>query len=489
MLTISVELLSGTYRADPDGRVMIGNAVRGEWPPSPARLLAAFIAADGTRERCTATTGAELEKLSAASPPTIHADVNPCLRGELHNPIGDRFVVASDRAKNTVQEFPGRRSTVKRSGVRVALRWRVVRFVYDLDCDAQELAALRYRAARIGYLGCSDSPVRVIVSDGASRCDPTLSEFTPDEQGSLSVSTHTAGDVARWDAVFDQSRIRTAPRGHYRGLRHRTRYRLPGVDPEPKADTGRVVGWLRFDRALSGRTVVEVSYRLKDAVMSHYGRMHGDTAVPDVLHGHRRGRGFDLVRFLPLPNVGHDYSDGRIHGAAVWLPPGVDPAEQACIRRAVFAVDRIRVGATRVTIETWDHHPSRRVWAANPYRWSHHPRQPLEMQLWASAFPVVLERYGPVTLSAINRMCANAGFPAASYYRESRVPFISGGVQLAPSETVRPGHSQWRPYSHFLVRFSEPVVGPTVIGAGRSHGLGLFAPVHPEDVEGLSYGT
>ena len=413
----------------------------------------------------------------------------PVCQGEVHTPVEDRFVVTSDRAKNTVQEFPGRQSTVKRSGVRVAPRCHIVRFVYDLDCDSKELEALRYRAARIGYLGCSDSPVRVVVSTIRPKSDPNLGKFTPDEQGSLRVNTHKAGDVNRWDSLYDQSLVRTVPRGQHRALRHLTRYRLPGVDPDPRADTGRVVGWLRFDRAVSGRSAVVVSYRLKDAVMSQYGRMHDPSLVPSVLHGHRQGRGFNLARFLPLPNVGHSYSDGRIHGAAVWLPPEVGEVEQARIRRAVLAVDRIRVGATRVSVESWDERPAHRLWATNPYRWSQPSDRPAEQQFWASVFPVVLERHGPVTLSAISRMCTNAGLPPASYFRESRLPFIPGGVQLAPPETVRPGHSQRHPYSHFLVRFVVPVVGPVVIGGGRSYGLGLCAPVGPEVLEALSDGV
>ena len=32
MLAISVELLQGTYRADPDGTANTGSLTRGEWP-------------------------------------------------------------------------------------------------------------------------------------------------------------------------------------------------------------------------------------------------------------------------------------------------------------------------------------------------------------------------------------------------------------------------------------------------------------------------
>ena len=457
---------------------MMGDANRGEWPPSPARLLAAFIAADGTRERCTATTGAELEMLAAAPPPTIHADPGPCKEGKLHSPVEEGFVVAAGKAKNTVQEYLGRKSTLKRSGTRVAPRLRSVRFMYDIDCDSDSLNGLRYRAARIGYLGCSDSPVRVAVSDSEPCDTPMLAEFVPDELGSLQINTHMDGDVARWDALFDQSRYQPGvQRKHHRGLKHRTRYRLPGVDSEPEKNRGRVMRWLRFERAISGRRVVVVADRLKDAVLSHYQRLHGE--APAVLHGHRHGRGFNLVRFLPLPNVGYPHSDGQIHGAAVWLPPDVGRAEEARITRAVLAVDWIRIDGVRTAVENWDDRPSGRLWATNPYRWN--SDKPPEKQIWASAFPVVLERHGPVTLSAVDRMCANAGLPSVAFFRESRVSFISGGVKLAPSETVRPGHSQRRPYSHFLIRFEEPTVGPVVIGAGRSYGLGLCAPVKIED--------
>ena len=60
MLAISVELLHGTFRGDPDGTASTGRQTRGEWPPSPARVFAALVAADGTRQECRATDGTEL---------------------------------------------------------------------------------------------------------------------------------------------------------------------------------------------------------------------------------------------------------------------------------------------------------------------------------------------------------------------------------------------------------------------------------------------
>ena len=48
VLAIEVELLHGTFRGDPDGTANTGGLTRGEWPPAPARLFSAMVAADGT---------------------------------------------------------------------------------------------------------------------------------------------------------------------------------------------------------------------------------------------------------------------------------------------------------------------------------------------------------------------------------------------------------------------------------------------------------
>ena len=90
MLAISVELLHGTFRGDPDGTANTGRLTRGEWPPSPARLFAALVAADGTRQTCRVTDGAELAWFERLPPPVIHADLAlpdvgyPWSRGRLH---------------------------------------------------------------------------------------------------------------------------------------------------------------------------------------------------------------------------------------------------------------------------------------------------------------------------------------------------------------------------------------------------------------------
>ena len=88
MFAVSVEFLHGTFRGDPDGIANTGRLLHGEWPPSAARLFAALVAADGTRQWCRVTDGSELLWFERLPPPVIHAnsDIH-------HQPLCPRYVV------------------------------------------------------------------------------------------------------------------------------------------------------------------------------------------------------------------------------------------------------------------------------------------------------------------------------------------------------------------------------------------------------------
>ena len=161
MLTISVELLQGTFRADPDGTANTGVLTRGEWPPAPSRLLAALVAADGTRDRCRVTDGSELEWFERLPAPEIHAHAQPWPQ-----PLRPRYVVEHKGSpeKSTHQEYLGRKGTPVRPGVRVTPRYPEVVYSWDTDAPSDLIEALRRRAARVGYLGTADSPVRMRVA-------------------------------------------------------------------------------------------------------------------------------------------------------------------------------------------------------------------------------------------------------------------------------------------------------------------------------------
>ena len=466
MLVFSVELLHGTYRADPDGSAPTGRQNHAEWPPSPARLLAALIAADGTRDRCRRTTGRELNLLAAADPPIIHAD--PDVH---HQALQERYVAGQERTKGQQQEYLARKGVLVRPGVRAVPRNPVVRFVYGIEIDDVDLAALEYRSARVGYLGCADSPVKVTVTRNSGLAfenDSGIAWF-PDEGGDEIVNIHARGDVERWIAAFDAWSEHGATRTQTRRHQPRARYRHPD-DPSPNPDSGRVAAWLRFQRPLAGRRAVLVAHGLKQAALARYQQRYGES--PAWLHGHVTSSiEYQLARFLALPNVGHRHSDGRIFGGAVWVPGGVDETEARNLANALYSVESLLLAdGIKIAI---DRSRGGGGWTTRRSRWTR------PAQRWVTVLPAVNDRHGRIDSKAIVRWCEQAGLPDPIGYRISRKPLVPGGVDLHPSETRRPGHAQTRPYAHIGLAFEEPVRGPVVVGAARSYGLGLCAPCDP----------
>ena len=264
MLAISVELLQGTFRADPDGTANTGSLTHGEWPPAPSRVLAAMVAADGTRERCLVTDGSELEWFEQLPPPTIHAHARPW-----HQVLRPRYVVLhrSTAAKSTHQEYVARTGMQVRPGVRVSPRHAEVVYSWDTDAPPSMVNALRRRAARVGYLGAADSPVRMRVRTSMPDSSAAGEVFVPDADGDLEISVPEAGDVRILDTMYDQWVERGAgvARSQFPALLHQVRYRSPLAAVAEEAGT--VVAWLILDKAISGRLLTPLTALFKEALL------------------------------------------------------------------------------------------------------------------------------------------------------------------------------------------------------------------------------
>ena len=256
MLAIAVELLHGTFRGDPDGTANTGALTRGEWPPAPARLLAALVAADGTRNRCRVTDGSELDWFEQLPAPVIHADAQPW-----HQVLRQRYVVEHKGSpeKSTHQEYLARKGASVRPGVRVTPRYPRVVYSWDTECPPGTVDALRRRVARIGYLGAADSPVRVRVDTQIPEPGVTEEAFHPDPHGDIEISVPDSGDVRVLDAMYDRwvEFGADVARAQFPALRHQVPYRSPAAAVQD--DAGTVVAWLRLRSAVS----VVVSRRLR----------------------------------------------------------------------------------------------------------------------------------------------------------------------------------------------------------------------------------
>ena len=466
MLSISVEFLHGTFRADPDGTAGSGGLTLGEWPPSPSRLLAAMTAADGTGERCRMTDGSELEWFEQLPAPNIHAHGRPW-----HQRLQPRYVVRHNGTAEpgTHQEYVGRIGTQIRPGVRVTPRNPRVVYSWNNEPPPSVIDALRRRAARIGYLGAADSPVRVRVDSRVPESTETGEAFLPDPQGDVMVGVPAAGDVRLLDAMYAEwvERGANVARAHYPALRHQASYRSPTA-AAPDDTIGTVVAWLRLDAAVSGRRITAVTSLFKDAVLSRHQELHGEP--PPVLHGHGFTRsGYEIARYLALPDVGHRRSRGRIHGLALWMPPGCAAVVNSRARDAAFAIRRLTGRGVDVSVQPRDD-DEQRPFAANPDRWTRSSR------CWVTAFPAIHERRGRPNLAEVSRWCEHAGLPSPTAFRSARSPLVHGAVDLAPVEVNRPGRPGL-PYSHVKLWFENPVAGPVVIGSGRQRGFGLCVPV------------
>ena len=473
MLAIKVEFLHGTFRGDPDGAAATGRLIRGEWPPSPARLFAAFVAADGTRQASQVTDGRELVWLERLPPPAIHAERDPW-----HQTLKPRFIVEQPRKfadiRNnktgelyTHQEYVGRKGGLHRPGVRVVPRHPSVLYRWDTETPEEgTLASLRRRAARVGYLGTSDSPVRVRVVT-QMPCGSSGEVFVPDPEGDRRIGVPQEGDIQWLDRMYDDWRERGASvtRSQFPPLLHRAAYRSPGG--RDRTDRGEVVAWLRLRPSVSGRRISALTALFKEAVLDRHQRLHGEPHA--LLHGHGfTGPGYDLARYLALPDVGYPHSRGRIHGLALWLPPGSGQRERRQARDAACAIDALVGRGIDTFVEP--HGDEKRPWAANPRRW-HGPSA-----AWVTAVPVIHERRGVPGLPEAARWCRHAGLPDPVVFRFCRTPLLPGAVDLAPVEVNRPGRPAL-PYSHAEFRFAESITGPVVVGAGRQRGFGLCVPV------------
>ncbi len=486
MLAIDVELLFGTIRAgSPDDLTITGDGDPGEWPPSPARLLAALVAADGTGDRMRATTGAELALLEQADPPLVvcdralEAEEDPAAgrTGLLRSPQHERFVVVDANARgSTVQEYPLRRAEAVRRVAVLAPRTARITYVWPgLRPAPADIEGLRARAARVGYVGCADSPVRVTVrvldGDGPVGAADGRAVWRPDEDGDAFIETPYPGIVDDLDRQF-----RAFTNGQWVRRAWLPSNRTPYRTPAPRAPaivTPMPVGiWLSLPRSVAGRHVLRLTEALRSATIAHLQEVRGPGAdLPFEVTGHGASTAeWDQVQFLALPNVGYRHSDGRVHGLAVAIPERAPPTLVEELRVAVSRILELRLAGGRVVPverQTWGENT-----AAKPGRWTRPSRR------FASAFPVVQDRFakrGP-SLDDVARWCQQAHLPPPLNARLHPLPFAPGAVVLRPHEAVRSGRER-RPYTHLVVELRAPVRGPVAIGHLRSFGLGLLVPL------------
>jgi CRISPR-associated protein Csb2 len=301
MFTLEVEYLMGRVLASTrDDRSTV------EWPPHPARMFAALVAA---YEECNLGDDARaaLEWLEALPEPGIYADP-PEHEGWVRE-AHEIFVPVNDSS-----QIPERRSRQARWFPAFTPRDRHVCFIWNDASDARRYAPTLQRIAEnVTYLGHSMSPVRVRV--GSTPPEPTL---IPDNAGTIMLRTTGRGRLQHLEETFKLRRENATIQPRLGRVNH---YRIVSEGTSQRPATLFRHGFA-FRRVKGTNLPLEGAAKLvatvRKAVMDRY-----PNPVPEVISGHDdTGNPSRLphLSIVPLANAGHRYANGHIMGFALWLP-------------------------------------------------------------------------------------------------------------------------------------------------------------------------
>ena len=372
-----------------------------EWPPHPARLFSALVAAWAGEDEPDRSERAALEWLESQAPPGIAASTAvPRKTGAHFVPVNDAAIVprkwyerksevVSDLSRQLGAELASSGSSgaeVTKKAERIQRKLatakaverqvtdtgttnpndavamlpehrgkqrrfypsvtpdnpRVV-FLWSLsppDDMAQALDGLLRRVTRLGH---SSSLVSCrLVANGCDRSDPT---FRIGDRGDV-LRTVRRGQLAELERQFARHggvKPRSLP---YTDMRYPS-----AADVLPQAKNmcrpNTAGEWLVFEllpgfRSLPATRAVELASAMRAAVFHHT-----EDPIPEEISGHLpdgRPTVVPHVAFLSLPHVGFGHSDGRLLGLAVSLPAAIGDQARRALYRAIGHWERTAEG-------------------------------------------------------------------------------------------------------------------------------------------------
>lgn len=534
--SIAVRYLNGwamaTYPTDRE---------RAEWPPHPDRLFMALVAAaggefvEGVHQSDSVRGPAKRKKKAAAAqtrngrlestefdealrwleglrPPTIRAsraDTEVGYRRVVQhfppvndscNPIGkkDRKEFCYQAISATI-DVGRRRADQKYFPVAIP-REPTVYFIYEAD-DAftpeirEKLAALCTRVTRVGHsaslvqcwLDFDPPPANLVPTDGAAP---------------HRLRVPSAG---RLQYLRDLYKL-----NHQQGTDLRP---TPGVwagyRPADPATVATHVAFSVFDPAFLLLRPVEderrrpplvSTLRLTEALRGLLMNGTRPEDIPEALSGHAAdGRRLDRphLAMAPLPSVGYEHADGRIMGMALILPRdrAEEPRSAADAAAIAQSLNRKLFGeagfeAQTLTLKmggagTWALAASDDFRQASlcPEVWTAAPKG---ATIWATVTPVVLDRHpkgrnggalAEQTKEILADACVNIDLPRPVAVEFGPVSMLRGVPHARDFPPLRRKDGSAANYTHAVLVFDRPVVGPVLLGAGRYRGYGLCRPV------------
>lgn len=267
-------------------------------------------------------------------------------------------------------------------------------------------------------------------------------------------------------------------------------------------------------------STLTVTRALRGAVMSHIG-----VRIPEWVSGHHtNGEPLRTSRqhlaFITLPFVGNEHADGHLLGVALVFPREIPRPERGrhlghlvmnpSGEPREIALQLGQLGVIKLIRGDWS---ERRV-TLQPETWIGHPDPAAEChqsRCWATVTPVVLDRFPKSDPGAereawldevtgiIATGCSRVGLPIPTEVTIGTTSWHHGSPRATVKRRPLRGHPELanasaslgdgfpsyphkggngiRPQVHAFLRFTEPVVGPILLGAGRFLGYGLCKPL------------
>ena len=491
-----------------------------EWPPAPARLFMALVAA--CQE--SGADAAELEALrwleQLDDPPEViasQADARQTVT--VYVPPND----FTSKDRNIVPQW--RTNRQPRTFPRVRPRDDTVHFAWSVEPEhAQALVALCEKVTRLGHAsslvqcwferGRPDvgdrehyRPVATHV-DRSTRHVPIRSinpgslDYLVDLYREQDVEDHFRLDAeiqstkgkakkqarAAYEQRFGRPWANNTPPERLRPeMAAAVPYERVGDEPQVAGSCfDRALVMLRLSprdsrfRRLAAASGPKVCKVFRDALVSH---------APDglaVVTGHTPDGSPSTkphLAVLPLPAVGGPHADGHLLGIAAALPAGLAISDHAAVMQAIHAVTR--EGLTLGQLGIWDVKPvpfddRRRTLQA--WWWTGKEKG---AQRWATVTPIALDRHpkakDPIEQHDELAELIRGSCEAIDMPRPARVVPIPvsafGGVPDAgrfPRLARKDGSK--RRQTHAMLWFDEPIIGPVLLGAGRFRGWGVCRP-------------
>ncbi len=496
----------------------------GAWPPAPARLFQALVAAAADGARIPPEQAAALAWLERLDPPVILAA--PARRGQnFRNFVPNNDIDAKGGLIERLAEIRVAkpiRPYLFDAAEALVYCWR---FEADPEGHAPRIAALAERLYQLGR-GVDMAWARAAILE-AEEAERRLRAYDgrahhPHEKGTgLALACPIPGSLAslmdrhekmgrrlafRRQGKKTQILFAQPPKPRFREIPYdapseRLLFDLKQLEspdrfrPWPLTRAVALVEAVRD--AAAERLVASLGEKERARIDRVFGRLRDLSAADKA----------QRIRIMPLPSIGHVHADPAIRRILVTIPPN-------CPLRSddlAWAFSGLHLGSDPATGEVLDAHRPLLLEAADRRMLSHYGiGDAPPARRWQSVTPLALpesarrrridpkqlaqERGKPLTqrqaiktgterrreeeaaARAVKDALRHAGVHARiDWVRVQREPFSRRGerAEAFAAETRFSKHRLW----HVEIAFRDPLAGPLVLGDGRYLGLGVMKPV------------